>query len=209
MAKATPSTQAQEIRRALISVSDKTGVVDLARALVAHGVEILSTGGTARLLAEHELPVTEVSQYTGFPEIMDGRVKTLHPKIHGGILGRRGIDDNVMKDNDILPIDLVVVNLYPFEATVAKEDCSLDDAIENIDIGGPAMVRAAAKNHAFVSIIVDPSDYDRVLDEMKNNEGTVTDNTRFDLAVKAFEHTSSYDGMIANYLGCKIGRAHV
>ncbi len=189
------------VRRALISVSDKTGIVEFAKALTEQGVEILSTGGTAKLLVEEFVPVKEVSKHTGFPEIMDGRVKTLHPKIHGGILGRRGIDDNVMKDNDILPIDLVVVNLYPFEATVAKEDCSLDDAIENIDIGGPAMVRATAKNHAFVSIIVDPVDYDRVLDEMKNNEGTVTDHTRFDLAVKAFEHTSNYDGMIANYLG--------
>jgi phosphoribosylaminoimidazolecarboxamide formyltransferase/IMP cyclohydrolase len=132
---------------------------------------------------------------------MDGRVKTLHPKIHGGILGRRGIDDGVMKDNDIAPIDLIVVNLYPFEETVAKEDCTLEDAIENIDIGGPTMVRAAAKNHAYVSIIVDPIDYPRVLEELSDNDGMVTDATRFDLAVKAFEHTSNYDGMIANYLG--------
>ncbi|MDH5387348.1 MAG: bifunctional phosphoribosylaminoimidazolecarboxamide formyltransferase/IMP cyclohydrolase [Gammaproteobacteria bacterium] len=189
------------VRRALISVSDKAGIVEFARALHEQGVEILSTGGTAKLLADEFIPVKEVSQHTGFPEIMDGRVKTLHPKIHGGILGRRGIDDDVMKANDITPIDLVVVNLYPFEATVAKEDCTLEDAIENIDIGGPTMVRATAKNHAFVSIIVDPVDYDRVLVEMKNNEGIVSDATRFDLAVKAFEHTSKYDGMIANYLG--------
>ncbi|MDT8283226.1 MAG: bifunctional phosphoribosylaminoimidazolecarboxamide formyltransferase/IMP cyclohydrolase [Gammaproteobacteria bacterium] len=189
------------VRRALISVSDKNGIVEFAKALHETGVEILSTGGTARLLIDNMIPVMEVSKHTGFPEIMDGRVKTLHPKIHGGILGRRGIDDNVMKDNDIAPIDLVVVNLYPFEATITKEDCTLHDAIENIDIGGPAMVRATAKNHAFVSIIVDPVDYSRVLNELHNNAGVVSDTTRFDLAVKAFEHTSNYDGMIANYLG--------
>jgi phosphoribosylaminoimidazolecarboxamide formyltransferase/IMP cyclohydrolase len=196
----TDATQ-RPVRRALISVSDKTGIIEFARSLHDQGIEILSTGGTARMLIEEMIPVMEVPKHTGFPEIMDGRVKTLHPKIHGGILGRRGIDDGVMKDNDIAPIDLVVVNLYPFEATVAKEDCSLDDAIENIDIGGPAMVRATAKNHAYVSIIVDPADYQRVLDELNTNEGTVSDATRFDLAVKAFEHTSNYDGMIANYLG--------
>ena len=196
----TDATQ-RPVRRALISVSDKTGIIEFARSLHAQGVEILSTGGTARMLIDEMIPVMEVSKHTGFPEIMDGRVKTLHPKIHGGILGRRGIDDGVMRDNDIAPIDLVVVNLYPFEATVAKEDCSLDDAIENIDIGGPAMVRATAKNHAFVSIIVDPADYPRVLGELNSNQGTVSDATRFDLAVKAFEHTANYDGMIANYLG--------
>lgn len=189
------------VRRALISVSDKKGIVEFAKALHQQGIEILSTGGTAKLLADNFIPVMEVSRHTDFPEIMDGRVKTLHPKIHGGILGRRGIDDNVMKDNDIAPIDLVVVNLYPFEAATADENCSFDDAIENIDIGGPAMVRATAKNHAYVSIIVDPDDYERVLDELIKNEGLVTDATRFDLAVKAFEHTSNYDGMIANYLG--------
>ncbi|MCK5395618.1 MAG: bifunctional phosphoribosylaminoimidazolecarboxamide formyltransferase/IMP cyclohydrolase [Gammaproteobacteria bacterium] len=196
----TDATQ-RPIRRALISVSDKNGIVEFARSLHEQGVEILSTGGTANLLIDNMIPCLEVSKHTGFPEIMDGRVKTLHPKIHGGILGRRGIDDGVMKDNDIAPIDIVIVNLYPFEATVANEDCTLDDAIENIDIGGPAMVRATAKNHAYVSIIVDPEDYQRVLEELKNNEGIVTDATRFDLAVKAFEHTSNYDGMIANYLG--------
>ncbi len=189
------------IRRALISVSDKTGIVEFARALQQKGVDILSTGGTAKQLIEDFIPVTEVSRHTGFPEIMDGRVKTLHPKIHGGILGRRGIDDGVMKNNGIAPIDLVVVNLYPFEATVADENCSLEDAIENIDIGGPAMVRAAAKNHAYVTIVVDPSDYMRILDEIENGHGCVTSATRFDLAVKAFEHTSNYDGAIANYLG--------
>jgi len=196
----TDATQ-RPVRRALISVSDKDGIIEFAKSLHSQGVEILSTGGTAKLLIENMIPCLEVSKHTGFPEIMDGRVKTLHPKIHGGILGRRGIDDGVMKDNDIAPIDLVVVNLYPFEETVAKEDCSLEDAIENIDIGGPAMVRATAKNHAYVSIIVDPEDYQRVLEELHSNEGIVSDATRFDLAVKAFEHTSNYDGMIANYLG--------
>ena len=193
--------QNRPVRRALISVSDKSGIVEFAKALHEKGVDILSTGGTAKLLIENFIPVTEVSKHTGFPEIMGGRVKTLRPKIHGGILGRRGIDDGVMKDNDIVPIDLVVVNLYPFEATVADDNCSLEDAIENIDIGGPAMVRATAKNNAFVSIVVDPVDYSRVLDEIKDKEGCVSKETRFDLAVKAFEHTSSYDGAIANYLG--------
>lgn len=195
------NTSMRPARRALLSVSDKNGIVEFAKALHEQGIEILSTGGTAKLLADNFIPAKEVSQHTGFPEIMDGRVKTLHPKIHGGILGRRGIDDGVMKENDIAPIDIVVVNLYPFEAATADENCTFDDAIENIDIGGPAMVRATAKNHAYVSIIVDPIDYDRVLDELKNNEGQVSEATRFDLAVKAFEHTSNYDGMIANYLG--------
>jgi len=189
------------VRRVLISVSDKSGIVEFAKALHQKGVDILSTGGTARLLIENFIPVTEVSKHTGFPEIMGGRVKTLHPKIHGGILGRRGIDDGVMKDNDIAPIDMVVVNLYPFEATVADENCSLEDAIENIDIGGPAMVRATAKNSAFVTVVVDPADYGRVLNEINENDGCVSKATRFDLAVKAFEHTSNYDGAIANYLG--------
>ena len=189
------------VTRALISVSDKTGVVDFARHLHDSGIEILSTGGTAKLLAESGLPVVEVSEHTGFPEMMDGRVKTLHPRIHGGILGRRGVDDAVMAEHDIVPIDLVVVNLYPFEATVARPDCSLEDAIENIDIGGPTMVRATAKNHAHVSIIVDPVDYARVEAEMKANDGCISRETRFDLAVKAFEHTARYDGAIANYLG--------
>jgi len=187
------------VQRALISVSDKTGILELSKALIDAGVEILSTGGTAKLLTENNLAVTEVSEHTGFPEMMDGRVKTLHPKIHGGILGRRGIDDEVMKLNGIAPIDLVVVNLYPFEATIAKENCSLEDAIENIDIGGPTMVRATAKNHEFVSIVVDPTDYSRVIAEI--NAGGISKETRFDLAVKAFEHTSNYDGNIANYLG--------
>jgi len=187
------------VKRALISVSDKAGIVELGKALSAAGVEILSTGGTAKILTENNVPVIEVSEHTGFPEMMDGRVKTLHPKIHGGILGRRGIDDEVMKANGIDPIDLVVVNLYPFEATIAKDDCSLEDAIENIDIGGPTMVRATAKNHEFVTIVVNPSDYERVISEIKT--GGITAESRFDLAVKAFEHTSKYDGNIANYLG--------
>jgi len=186
--------------RALISVSDKTGIVEFARDLREQGVEILSTGGTARLLAENGVEVVEVSDYTGFPEMMDGRVKTLHPKVHGGILGRRGTDEAVMAEHGIGPIDLVVVNLYPFEQTVARPDCDLPTAIENIDIGGPTMVRAAAKNHAAVTIVVDAGDYATVLEEIRTH-GAVTDATRFDLAVKAFEHTAAYDGAIANYLG--------
>jgi phosphoribosylaminoimidazolecarboxamide formyltransferase/IMP cyclohydrolase len=189
------------IRRALISVSDKAGIVEFAQALIAQGVEILSTGGTYRLLSEKGLKITEVSDYTGFPEMMDGRVKTLHPKIHGGILARRGQDDDVMHAHDIKPIDMVIVNLYPFEATVAKPNCSLEDAIENIDIGGPTMVRAAAKNNAFVSIVVNASDYNNILTEMKNNKGALSQATRFDLAIKAYEHTAAYDGAIANYFG--------
>ncbi len=189
------------IKRALLSVSDKTGIVEFARVLAQKGVDILSTGGTAKLLADNGISVTEVSNYTGHPEIMDGRVKTLHPKVHGGILARRGIDEAVMDENDISAIDMVVVNLYPFANTVAKEDCSLEDAIENIDIGGPTMVRAAAKNHKDVTIIVNAHDYDRVLAEMGANSGSLTYKTRFDLAIAAYEHTASYDGMIANYFG--------
>ncbi len=193
------------ITRALISVSDKTGIVEFARALNERQVEILSTGGTAKLLAEKGIPVIEVSEHTGFPEMMDGRVKTLHPKIHGGILGRRGTDDGVMAKNGIAPIDMIVVNLYPFEQTVANPDCDLPTAIENIDIGGPTMLRAAAKNHKDVTVIVDAADYERVLAEMDANGNRVTDATRFDLAVKTFEHTSNYDGAIANYLGARMG----
>ena len=192
------------IKRALLSVSDKTGIVEFATALHEAGVELLSTGGTAKLLADKGLPVIEVSNYTGHPEIMDGRVKTLHPKIHGGILARRGTDEAVMAENNIGPIDLVAVNLYPFAATVAKENCTLEDAIENIDIGGPTMVRAAAKNHKDVTIVVNAADYPRVLSEMQGNEGSLTYNTRFDLAIKAFEHTAEYDGMIANYFGARL-----
>ena len=192
-----------KITRALISVSDKSGIVEFAKSLYTyHGIEILSTGGTAKLLADNGVPVIEVSDYTGFPEMMDGRVKTLHPKIHGGLLGRRGTDEAVMQEHDIPPIDLVVVNLYPFEETVAKDNCTLEMAIENIDIGGPTMLRSAAKNHASVTVVVDANDYSRVLNEIKDHNGKVSDATRFDLAVKTFEHTSHYDGAIANYLGC-------
>ncbi|EGQ8244222.1 bifunctional phosphoribosylaminoimidazolecarboxamide formyltransferase/IMP cyclohydrolase [Vibrio parahaemolyticus] len=195
---------ARPIRRALISVSDKTGIVEFAQALAERGVDILSTGGTARLLAEQGIAVTEVSDYTGFPEMMDGRVKTLHPKVHGGVLGRRGQDDDVMAKHGINPIDMVVVNLYPFAETVAKEDCTLADAVENIDIGGPTMVRSAAKNHKDVTIVVNASDYDRVIAEMDANDKSLTLETRFDLAIAAFEHTAAYDGMIANYFGTMV-----
>ncbi|PFG57684.1 IMP cyclohydrolase /phosphoribosylaminoimidazolecarboxamide formyltransferase [Vibrio sp. ES.051] len=195
---------ARPIRRALISVSDKTGIVEFAQALAERGVDILSTGGTARLLAEQGIAVTEVSDYTGFPEMMDGRVKTLHPKVHGGVLGRRGQDDEVMAKHGINPIDMVVVNLYPFAETVAKEGCTLADAVENIDIGGPTMVRSAAKNHKDVTIVVNASDYDRVIAEMDSNDKSLTLDTRFDLAIAAFEHTAAYDGMIANYFGTMV-----
>ncbi len=195
------------IKRALISVSDKTGVLGFAQALSRQGVEILSTGGTARLLAEHGVAVVEVGQYTGFPEMMDGRLKTLHPKIHGGILGRRGTDDEAMAKHGIGPIDLVAVNLYPFEQTVSQSSCTLETAIENIDIGGPTMLRAAAKNHRDVTVVVDAADYQRVIEEMEGNAGAVGEALRFDLAVKAFEHTARYDGAIANWLGVRVGEA--
>jgi phosphoribosylaminoimidazolecarboxamide formyltransferase/IMP cyclohydrolase len=194
-------TELVPVKRALISVSDKTGIVEFAQALQQQGVEILSTGGTYRLLCENKVPAIEVSDYTGFPEMMDGRVKTLHPKIHGGILARRDIDADVMNEHGINGIDMVIVNLYPFAETVAKANCSLEDAVENIDIGGPTMVRAAAKNHTFVNIVVNASDYATVLNEMQENDGCTTHSTRFDLAIKAYEHTAAYDGMIANYFG--------
>tara|TARA_B100001059_G_C17835803_1_gene588029 strand:- start:4118 stop:5803 length:1686 start_codon:yes stop_codon:yes gene_type:complete len=197
--KMTDQTTRLPVRRALISVSDKTGVVEFARELSALGAEILSTGGTFKLLREQGIAAVEVADYTGFPEMMDGRVKTLHPKIHGGILGRRDLDGDVMQQHGIQPIDMVVVNLYPFAATVAKPDCSLPDAIENIDIGGPTMVRSAAKNHKDVAIVVNADDYSSILDSLK--QGGLTYAQRFDLALKAFEHTAAYDGMIANYLG--------
>jgi len=191
------------IQRALLSVSDKTGLIEFARALHEWGVELLSTGGTAKAIREAGIPVREVADYTGFPEMLDGRVKTLHPKIHGGILGRRDLSEHVeaMNRNDIGNIDLVCVNLYPFVETVSKPGCTLEDAIENIDIGGPAMVRSAAKNHAFVTIVTDPADYAKVVEEMKANSGAVSDKTRFSLAIKAFEHTAAYDGAIANHFG--------
>ncbi|WP_049723643.1 bifunctional phosphoribosylaminoimidazolecarboxamide formyltransferase/IMP cyclohydrolase [Gilvimarinus polysaccharolyticus] len=195
------TTDLAPVKRALISVSDKTGIVDFARALHQQGVEILSTGGTYRLLKDSDIPAIEVSDYTGFPEMMDGRVKTLHPKVHGGILARRGQDDAVMNEHGIGGIDMVVVNLYPFENTVANPDCSLEDAIENIDIGGPTMVRAAAKNHAWVNIVVNAADYGKILAEMSANKGATTYQTRFDLAIQAYEHTAAYDGAIANYFG--------
>jgi len=191
------------IRRALISVSDKSGIADFARALHKAGVEILSTGGTYKLLREQGIPAIEIADHTGFPEMMDGRVKTLHPKVHGGILARRDVDADVMQQHSIPGIDLVVVNLYPFEATVARPDCTPPMAIENIDIGGPTMLRAAAKNHAWVTVVTDPADYPRVLEEIKAHEGAVNFRTRCDLAVKTFEHTAAYDGAIANYLGAR------
>lgn len=190
----------KQVTRALVSVSDKTGILEFCRSLNAMGIELLSTGGTAKLLAEHQVPVTEVSDYTGFPEMMDGRVKTLHPKIHGGILARRGVDDGVMRENGILPIDMVVVNLYPFEQTVANPNCDLETAIENIDIGGPSMIRGAAKNHADVAIVVDPDDYAMILDELQTQATMLSHETRFKLALKSFEHTARYDTMIAAYL---------
>ncbi|CAN5272739.1 bifunctional phosphoribosylaminoimidazolecarboxamide formyltransferase/IMP cyclohydrolase [soil metagenome] len=190
------------IKRALLSVSDKTGIVELARSLAERGIVLLSTGGTARLLAEQGLAVTEVATHTGFPEMLDGRVKTLHPKIHGGLLARRDVADHMasLDQHGIETIDLIVVNLYPFSATVAKPGCTLEDAIENIDIGGPAMLRSAAKNHRDVVVLVDPADYAGVLDEFDAHEGTVSYATRLRLATKVYSHTSAYDGAIANWL---------
>jgi phosphoribosylaminoimidazolecarboxamide formyltransferase/IMP cyclohydrolase len=189
------------VRRALISVSDKTGLVDFAHGLDALGVSLVSTGGSAAALRQGGVPVSDVSQLTGFPEIMDGRVKTLHPKVHGGLLGRRGTDDAVMAQHDIAPIDLLIVNLYPFEATTARPDCTLPDAIENIDVGGPAMLRAAAKNHDHVAVVVDPADYAEILEALAH--GGTTLNLRRRLAAKAFAHTARYDGVIANWLGAR------
>ncbi|MFM2397540.1 MAG: hypothetical protein RLZZ144_790, partial [Pseudomonadota bacterium] len=190
------------IKQALISVSDKSGVLEFAQGLHQLGVKILSTGGTAKLFSDNGIPCTEVADYTGFPEMLDGRVKTLQPKVHAGILARRDLPEHVatLERHGIPTIDLVVVNLYPFAATVAKPNCSLEDAIENIDIGGPTMVRAAAKNHGHVAIITEPADYADVLAEMQTNGGGVSDATRFDLAKKAFSHTAAYDSMISNYL---------
>jgi phosphoribosylaminoimidazolecarboxamide formyltransferase/IMP cyclohydrolase len=187
------------IRRALLSVSDKKGIVELARALTDRGAEVLSTGGTFAAIEDAGIPVKEVSAHTGFPEMMDGRVKTLHPRIHGGILGRRGKDDEVMAEHDIGPIDLVVVNLYPFAQTVAREDVTFDLAIENIDIGGPAMVRSAAKNHSDVLVVVEPDDYAEVMDAIGSGETDYSMRKRF--AVKAFRHTARYDTMVSSYLG--------
>ena len=202
------TNQTRRISRALISVSNKEGVVEFATALRALGIDLLSTGGTYRLLLEHNIEVTEVSDYTGFPEMMDGRVKTLHPKIHGGILARRDIDAAVMTEHEIGAIDLVVVNLYPFEQTVAKPECDLPLAIENIDIGGPTMLRAAAKNHRFVATVVEPAAYDAIINELQAGNGELSDASRFDLAVKTFEHTAAYDAAIANYLGKQTNEAN-
>ncbi len=192
----------EPIKQALLSVSDKKGVVDFARGLASRGVKLLSTGGTAKALAEAGLPVTDVGSYTGFPEMLDGRVKTLHPKVHGGILARRDLaaHRDALSAHGIPTIDLVVVNLYPFRETVAKPGCTLDDAIENIDIGGPSMVRAAAKNWQHVGVVVDPSDYAPLLEELAATAGELSDSTRFRLMQKAFAHTASYDGAIANWL---------
>ena len=192
-------------RRALLSVSDKTGLVELGRALAARGVEILSTGGTARALGEAGIAVVEVSEHTGFPEIMDGRVKTLQPKIHGGILARRGDPDHLaaMAAHDIAAIDLVVVNLYPFEATVAA-GAGYEDCVENIDIGGPALIRAAAKNHAFVTVVVDPADYPRLIDEMKTGKCATTPEFRAQLAARAFGRTGVYDAAISGWFSAEL-----
>jgi phosphoribosylaminoimidazolecarboxamide formyltransferase/IMP cyclohydrolase len=191
------------VRRALISVSDKRGLIPFVSSLRDLGVEILSTGGTCRALREAGIEVFEVAEKTGFPEIMGGRVKTLHPTIHGGLLGRRGTDDEVMEEHGIEPIDLLAVNLYPFEQTIARQDATIEDAIENIDIGGPAMIRAASKNHDGVAVVVDPDDYDSVLESMQKNELTLE--TRRRLAAKAYAHTASYDTAITKYLSNSLG----
>ena len=195
------------VRRALLSVSDKTGIVEFARELKERGIELLSTGGTAKLLTSHGISVKEVAEHTGFPEIMGGRLKTLHPKIHGGLLGRRGVDESIMTTHEIEPIDLLAVNLYPFAATVGRPDCTYEDAVENIDIGGPAMVRAAAKNHASVTVVVDPGDYRELLDELAANQGSTNVAMRQKLAAKAFAHTAQYDAMVSAYFTGAIGGA--
>jgi phosphoribosylaminoimidazolecarboxamide formyltransferase/IMP cyclohydrolase len=195
------------VRRALLSVSDKAGIVEFARELKERGIELLSTGGTAKLLTSHGISVKEVAEHTGFPEIMGGRLKTLHPKIHGGLLGRRGVDESIMTTHEIEPIDLLAVNLYPFAATVSRPDCTYEDAVENIDIGGPAMVRAAAKNHASVTVVVDPGDYRELLDELAANQGSTNVAMRQKLAAKAFAHTAQYDAMVSAYFTGAIGGA--
>lgn len=195
-----------QITRALISVSDKSGIIEFTKELIGYGVEVLSTGGTAKLLRDAGIAVKDVSEFTGFPEMLDGRVKTLHPKVHGGLLGVRSNPEHVatMKAHGIENIDMVVVNLYPFEATVAKADCTLEDAIENIDIGGPTMLRSAAKNNSDVTVITDPADYRTVLDEMRSSGGSVAKETNFSLAVKVYQTTAAYDGAISNWLGKKL-----
>jgi len=198
-----------KIRRALVSVSDKTGVVDFAKELANMGAEIISTGGTAKTLADAGIEVIGISEVTGFPEMLDGRVKTLHPAVHGGILADRSKPEHMAKiaEHGIKPIDMVVVNLYPFAETVAKPDVTLEDAVENIDIGGPSMVRSAAKNFAAVAIVSDPADYPAILWELKENDGALTYETRARLSAKAYAHTSAYDAMIANYLSGKFAPA--
>lgn len=195
------------IGRAILSVTDKTGIVEFAKELQEFQVEILSTGGTARMLQEGGVSVMEVSEYTQFPEMLGGRVKTLHPKIHGGILGLRDNAEHVetMKKHGIEPIDMIVVNLYAFEKTVSRPDCTLEEAIENIDIGGPTMLRSAAKNYRFVTVVTDPGDYGKILAEMKENHGEVSLSTRFELARKVFCLTHSYDGAICEYLTSMAG----
>jgi phosphoribosylaminoimidazolecarboxamide formyltransferase / IMP cyclohydrolase len=193
------------ITRALMSVTDKSGLTEFGKFLAGYKIEILSTGGTAKLLRDSGVPVVEVSEFTGFPEMLDGRVKTLHPKIHGGILGRRDLASHQeqMAAHDIKPIDLVVVNLYQFEQAVAKPGCTLEDAIENIDIGGPTLLRASAKNYQDVTVVVDPADYAQVMEEMKQNQGATNVSTRFNLARKVFKLTHEYDGAIYRYLADK------
>jgi phosphoribosylaminoimidazolecarboxamide formyltransferase/IMP cyclohydrolase len=194
--------QMNEIKRAVISVTDKHGIDEFARELAAFGVEILSTGGTAAQIRKGGIPVTEVSDYTGFPEMMDGRVKTLHPKIHGGLLAIRDNDAHMqaLRQHQIKLIDMVVINLYRFEDTIAKEGCTLEHAIENIDIGGPSMLRAASKNYRFVSVVTDPADYPKIIAEMKQTGGKISEATNFELAKKTFRLTAHYDGAISNYL---------
>lgn len=196
---------AQQINRALVSTSDKTGIVEFARGLAAFGVEMLSTGGTARQLADAGVPVRPISDYTGWPEMLDGRVRTLHPKVHGGLLALRDNPDHVrqMQEHDIQPIDMVVVNLYPFEQTVANPDVTLEDAIENIDIGGPSMLRSAAKNYCSVAVICNPARYESVLAEMRSNDGALTDETRASLALEAYRHTAHYDAAISDFLASR------
>ena len=191
-----------KIERAIISVTDKTGISDFAKSLSKFEVEILSTGGTAKVLRENEISVTDISDYTGFPEIMDGRVKTLHPKVHGGLLGLRDNPEHIkmMQKHDIKAIGLVVVNLYQFEKTVAKQEVTLEEAIENIDIGGPSMLRSSAKNFKYVTVIIDPADYAVVLQEMESSGGQTTLSTRFRLAKKVFKLTHYYDGAISHYM---------
>jgi len=196
----------EAIKRALMSVTDKSGLAEFGKFLVDHGVEILSTGGTAKMMRDSGVPVVEVSDYTGFPEMLDGRVKTLHPKIHGGILGRRDLASHreQMEKHGITPIDLVVVNLYQFEKAVAKPGCTLEDAIENIDIGGPTLLRAAAKNYQAITVVVDPADYPKIMQEMQAHQNATTVATRFQLARKVFALTSAYDNAITHYLKDKL-----